>query len=196
MKTVDAALIMSFRPCPDWPESRVREAVPEEITIVDFLRADHIPPEDRLWVAVHPDFCTDSLMRLFAGDCAERALTRERDAGREPDERSWAAVDVTRQHDRGQATKDDLDAASAAALAADARAAASDAASAAAWSAASAARFAAGEAARDAARDAARFAAGEAVRDAARFAASAAAARADEVEWQCEHLAKMLEEEI
>jgi hypothetical protein len=193
MKTVDAALIMSFRPCPDWPESRVREAVPEEITIVDLLRADHIPPDDRLWVALHPEICSDTILRIFAGDCAERALTRERDAGREPDERSWAAVDVTRQHARGQATKDDLDAASAAALAADARAAASDAASAAAWSAArdaarDAARFAAGDAVRDAAR--------EAVRDAARFAASAAAARADEVEWQCIHLAKMLEEEI
>jgi hypothetical protein len=190
--TVDTPLIMSLKPCPAWPESRVREAVPEEITIVDFLRADHIPPEDRLWVAVHPDFCTDSLMRIFAGDCAERALISERDAGRDPDPRSWEAVAVARRYARGEATEDDLCAARTAASAADSAAART-----AAWSAAwGAAWYAARSAAWAAALAADAWAAAW---DVAGEAASAAAwadeaARASEREWQCNRLAEMLEE--
>jgi RimJ/RimL family protein N-acetyltransferase len=37
------------------------------------------------------------LLREFAADCAERALLRERAAGREPDPRSWAAIAVARE---------------------------------------------------------------------------------------------------
>ncbi len=47
---------------------------------------------------------TDASARLFAADCAERALRRERDAGREPDARSWAAVDAAREFTRGEIT--------------------------------------------------------------------------------------------
>ena len=79
--------------------------------------------------------------RLFACDCAERALTRERDIGREPDKRSWNAIATARRFADGEATKDELAAARAAAWAA-ARAAAGVAA----WAAA---RDAAGDAARD-----------------------------------------------
>jgi hypothetical protein len=181
MKTVDAALIMSFGPCDDWPEERVREAVPKEIPVVDLLRAAHIPPQDRLWVALHKEFCSDSLIRLFACNCAERALTSERDAGREPDERSWEAVAVARRYARGMATDAELD---------DARAIALDAVLAAAWYAALAAawyaaRYAARAAVRAAARDQARY---------ATWCAARAAARSDEGKWQCNRLAEMLEE--
>lgn len=37
-------------------------------------------------------------LRLFTCDCAERALTRERAHGREPDSRSWEAVTVAREY--------------------------------------------------------------------------------------------------
>jgi hypothetical protein len=47
-------------------------------------------------------------LRLFACDCAERALTRERDAGREPNARSWAAIEVVRRYADGQATVAEL----------------------------------------------------------------------------------------
>jgi hypothetical protein len=57
-------------------------------------------------------------LRLFACDCAERALIRERDAGREPDPRSWAAIEVSRRYADGQATDDELAAARDAAWAA------------------------------------------------------------------------------
>ena len=167
-KTVDWELIMSFDPCPAWYEDRVRGAVPKRISLVRFLLDTSIPPADRLWVALHNVFLTDRTMRLFACDCAERALMRERSRGREPDPRLWAAVDVARRYAAGEATKGEL-------------AAARDAAWDAAWDAAgyaarAAARAAAWEAARDAARDAAGYAAGYAER-----------------EWQCAHLAEMLE---
>jgi hypothetical protein len=54
-----------------------------------------------------------SVLRLFGADCAERALQRERAAGQEPDPRSWRAVDVARQHARGEVTDAELEAAAA-----------------------------------------------------------------------------------
>ena len=76
--------------------------------------------------------------------CAEQALLGERKAGREPDARSWAALDVKRRWLRGAASDSEIDAASDAAWAA-----ASDAASAAARDAAwAAASYAASYAAR------------------------------------------------
>ena len=39
-------------------------------------------------------------LRLFAADTAERALMRERTAGREPDPRSWRAVEAARKYAR------------------------------------------------------------------------------------------------
>ncbi len=115
-----------------------------------------------------------SLLRLWACDCAERALTREREAGREPDARSWRAIEVARGFAAGTATREELAAASDAAS--DAASAAWDAARDAA-SAASAAARAAARAARDAAWAAASDA-WDAARDAASDAASAASAAA------------------
>ena len=63
----------------------------------------------------------------FACRCAEQALLQEREAGREPDARSWAAVKAKRQWLQGEISDEELDAAWAAAL---------DAARAAAWAAA------------------------------------------------------------
>ena len=90
----------------------------------------------------------DRLAREWALDCAERALVRERESGREPDERSWRAVEVGRAYLSGAAGSEELDAARAAAWAAAeaeaaAAAAAADAARAAAWAAAEAASWAA-----------------------------------------------------
>ena len=87
---------------------------------------------------------TSRILRLFAADCAERALLRERNADREPDPRSWEAVGVARRFADGNATAAQLVAA---------RNAAGVAARVAAWYAA---WYAAGDAAGDAARDAAR----------------------------------------
>ena len=80
-------------------------------------------------------------LKLWACDCAERALLREREHGREPDPRSWRGIEVQRAYIDGRATRDELKQAEADA-----------------------------NAARDAAWDAARAAAGAAAWDAARAA--------------------------
>ena len=95
----------------------------------------------------------------FAIWCAEGALNGERKAGREPDPKSWAAIQAKRDWLDGKITDDQMDDARDAAEAAD-RAAAWTAAVAAAWTASRAASRTAAEAtARAASRAAARTAA-------------------------------------
>ena len=53
--------------------------------------------------------------RLFAVDCATRALNREKKAGRTPDKRSYDALKVARRFANGEATSAELAAAWAAA---------------------------------------------------------------------------------
>ena len=115
----------------------------------------------------------DRSARLFACDCADRALALLK----KPDPRSVEAVAVARRFAVGDATREQLDAARDAAWAA-AGDAAGAAARHAAWYAVWAAAWAAGAAAWDAARDAAwaaAWAAGAAAGDAAGDAAGAAA---------------------
>ena len=81
-----------------------------------------------------------AVLHEFACWCADEALYAERGAGREPDPRSWAAVEAKRAWLKGEIGSDALDAASAAASAA-AWAAAWAAAMAAAWAAARAAAW-------------------------------------------------------
>jgi hypothetical protein len=198
-KTVDDIMAAGPRgPCDDYTRERVAEIVGDGITAEQCARLD-IPIEDRLWAIIN-SWMDDRQCRLFAADCAERALVRERAAGREPDERSWEAIRVSRAYARGDATEEELAAARDAAWAAweaawDAARAALDAsldavlaaALDAALAAARAALDAAGAAALDAAREAAWVAAWAAAEAAAREAAwdaDEAAAKDAEREWQ------------
>jgi hypothetical protein len=63
-----------------------------------------------LWVA---DATT--VLHEFACWCAEQALLRERERGKEPDPRSWAAIEAKRRWLRKEITDKELDAARAAA---------------------------------------------------------------------------------
>ncbi len=54
-------------------------------------------------------------LRLFACECAERAITRCHERGCEPDPRSLAAVEVAKRYAEGNATEDELQAAQGAA---------------------------------------------------------------------------------
>lgn len=93
------------------------------------------------------------LLHEFACDVAEAALRKEREAGREPDKRSWAAIEAKRKWLKGEITDEELSAARSAA-----RSAAWSAAWYAAWSAAwSAAESAAGAIAWAAARAVAEY---------------------------------------
>ena len=90
-----------------------------------------------------------NVLHEFACWCAEQALLKEREAGREPDQRSWAAIEAKRKWLRGEITDSELEAARDAALAAAAQDDAMDAA----WAARAAAWDVAWAAARDAAWD-------------------------------------------
>jgi hypothetical protein len=134
----------------------------------------------RMRIVERVEAWNDRTARLFAADCAERVLPLfETEHPNDP--RLRAAIETARRFATGNATKDELTAAAAAA-------AAWDAARTAAWAAA---RDAARAAARDAAWDAARAAARTAAWAAARAAAWDAAWDAER-EWQQQHLAGLL----
>ena len=162
-----------------YDDDQIAAIVPAEgLTPLQVCDLD-IPADDRLWVVLRESVIPAGPLRLLACKWARVALDAERAVGREPDPRSWAAIDVGERFARGEATAEELAAARAAAWAA-ASAAAWGAARDAAWAAASAAasaaaRDAAWDAARDAASAAARAAAWDAAWDAARAAARAAA---------------------
>ena len=77
-------------------------------------RAKQVSRARKLLAAVN----VERELRLWGCDCAERALLRERERGREPDAHSWEAIAVTRRYADGHATKAELAAAGAAAGAA------------------------------------------------------------------------------
>jgi hypothetical protein len=128
---------------------RIDELVPPEgIAVtranVDKMRAAGVPNDDIHWALCRAAGDHPREHREHACWCARRALESERVAGREPDSRSWAAVDVADQFARGEVSLKELAAAMDAAMGA-----AMDA-----MDAAGAAARAAARAAMDAAMDA------------------------------------------
>jgi len=171
------AMIMSWEPCHEWPLKRVTDAFMgrTKMLITTLLRRNDIDAEDRLWVVLRKDVLSPKMLRLFACDCTERALLREREQGHEPDPRSWAAVEVARRFARGEATVEELEAARGTDAGGVAWSIVEDSVMNAAW---------------DAAWDAARDAAWDSVGTTAR-----AAAWDTERQWQIEHIIEMIEAE-
>ena len=131
------------------------------VTAKEILLDTRVPAEDKLWVVLREEFLPKALLYEFACLVAESLLQAERAEGREPDVRSWAAIEARRSWLRGEIDDTTLAAARAAAwdaVRAAARAAARDAARVAAWAAVRAAAMVAAEAT---ARGAARAAAGD-----------------------------------
>jgi len=178
LKTFTIETIRSFLPCYD-PIRYLPEGWAG--TVVDILKHNTIPAANKLWVVLRKECLDDRTLRLHAVNSARRALGRVS----VPDPRSVEACNVGERFANGEATKQELDAAWAAAWAA-ARAARATRAAAwaaaraadAAWAAARAADAAwaaawAADAAWAAAADAA-WAAADAADAAARAAASGA----------------------
>ena len=163
-------------PCESWTRERIEALIAPRKYVLHgtALRDSRVPIDDRIWLGIA--LLDDPRRRLFACDCAERALGRERDAGHEPDPRSWAAVEVARRYARGEATDEEL-------------AAARDSAWTAAWDSAAwaSARNSARTAAWDSARDSIWTAAWAAARDSA-WTAARDAAWESERSWQVERL--------
>lgn len=78
-------------------------------TILDILKDDRIPDEDKIWAATRKGILDDKTLRLFACKCVREVwnlLT---------DERSRNAVEVAERYANGQATDEELASAKAAA---------------------------------------------------------------------------------
>lgn len=148
MKTLTWADFAKHEPCYN-PAEKYGEW---QGTILELMQDPDIPAKDKIWAFTRKGIVDDKTLRLFAVGCARRVQHLMKD------EQSIDALDVAERYANGEATEDELDAASAAAWGAArdaARAAASAAARDAAWYAASAAAwYAAWAAARDAAWDA------------------------------------------
>lgn len=107
--TVDR--IMAWGPCPDWPRKRIARAFGKRkrISLLDVLGWDGASVEDRVWLGCRA--LPEREARLLACLWATRMLKREREAGYEPDEASWAAIRVARRVANGKASDADLAAA-------------------------------------------------------------------------------------
>ena len=165
MKTkITVKYILNLNPC---GETYSREYLAvlfggrNSVTAKEILLDTRVPAEDKLWVVLREEFLPEALLYEFACLVAESLLQAERAEGREPDVRSWAAIEARRSWLRGEIDDTTLAAARAAAwdaVRAAARAAARDAARVAAWAAVRAVAMVAAEAT---ARGAARAAAGD-----------------------------------
>jgi hypothetical protein len=170
-------LVVSWDPCSAYTRERLDELSGGcAMSVLDVLLLP-IPGADRLWAVLRQGVLPDSILREFATMCADIALSAERDAGREPDQRSFAAVECALRYAAGDASEDELRAAAYAAADAAAYAYA------AAYTSANGAAYAAAGAAAAAAAYNAAYAA-----DAAAYAADADAAYAAARDIECELL--------
>ena len=150
--------LMACTPCYSYPRERIEALLPDPFSAED-VAALAIANTDRVWALIA--LLDDRHQRLFACDCADRALGRVAT----PDPRSVAAVVVARRFANGDATVKELNAARYAAWTAAGGAAGGAAGYAAVYAAGYGAWSAATSAAWDAARDAARSAAWDAERE-------------------------------
>jgi len=97
----------------------------EALSAIDVLELD-IPDAHKLWAVLREELIPLQTLHKLAVEFARTALLKEREAGREPDERSWRALDVKLAWLDGKASDEELEAAIA-----DAASAADDAANAA-----------------------------------------------------------------
>jgi hypothetical protein len=125
--TLDEIMALAPAPCVKFSRERVAKFFGDKKRLnLDDLIA--IPEKrlsyaEKLWVLLREEFIPEKELHLLACRYAERALKREREAGREPDARSWEVLRVKRRWVAGRATDEELEAALAAARAAAARAA-------------------------------------------------------------------------
>ncbi len=101
MKVFTIADIRSWKPC-----YNPNRYLPEDWsgTAVDLLKIEVIPAKDRLWVVLRPDCIDDKTLRLFAVNCTRRTMRRIPN----PDPCSLPAIEVAERFANGQATKEEL----------------------------------------------------------------------------------------
>jgi len=117
LKTATVDDLLSWNPCYEEAHIRALAGGRTEFTALDVLQHPDINAQDKLWVILRPHLLDDRTLRLFACNCAERALCLfEREY---PDDtRPRNAIEVARRFADGAATSAELDSARAAARAA------------------------------------------------------------------------------
>ncbi len=120
MKTINNELIRSFNPCYD--PSRYVKDENENLPILEAVNKYRgtVPDKDIIWLLCREEFMSLKNLRLFAVWCAREALKLMDN----PDPQSIEACNVAERYANGEATKQELSAAAAAAYAAAAYAAA------------------------------------------------------------------------
>jgi hypothetical protein len=116
MKTTTLEQIRSFHPCYDPAEIGMKEGREYKITpqtIMAWSKRVH-DKADIIWLLCRNEFMSEKDMRLFAVWCAREALRLSEN----PDKRSIEACNVAERFANGEATRNELDAAWAAAGAA------------------------------------------------------------------------------
>ena len=95
--------VLSWGPCENYTRERIEELFTgrKTVAVQDILSMD-IPARDRLWAVLREELVPATILHEFMCWCAEQALVREREAGREPDPRSWAAIEAKRAWLRGE----------------------------------------------------------------------------------------------
>lgn len=96
MRPITISFVLSLQPCYTRDELEAVAGGRQSMTPLQVCDAD-APAADILWLLLREEFIPSQDLHEFACACAERALQREREAGREPDARSWRAVEVKRQ---------------------------------------------------------------------------------------------------
>ena len=89
----------------------------EALSAIDILELD-IPNNEKLRAVLREELIPARILHLLAVEFARAALVREREAGREPDERCWRALDVKLAWLDGKASSKELNSAIADAIAA------------------------------------------------------------------------------
>ena len=190
-RTLDADLVSIIIGLSNRTQEQVREAIQKPTKIVEFLRMKQIPASVRLYIVLNYIFLLPKTMRQLACDSAERALQREEDIGGKTYAKSWHAINVARLYSVGRATPDDLDHAHIKSRGVGAEA----------WASTEATRLSARSAAITSLLYAALAAAVVEGRKYPRWEDREKRVKAEDIaknkerEWQCEHLAQMLEQE-
>lgn len=113
MKNITMTKVLSWGPCGCYTKddaALLRRFLPPRrgLTPLEICDLTEVPVADRLWVLLREEVIPARELRLLACRWAEEALWRERRAGREPDPRSWAAIEVSRRYADENATQQEL----------------------------------------------------------------------------------------
>jgi hypothetical protein len=110
-KTLTVDLIMSFDT--DYDRQYIKRLFGnrKRCTVFEVLNHSGIEIGCRLRLLQFPGFLSGKYWRLYACDCASRALRHEKRVGRKPDPRIYAVIRTSRRFARKQATHTHLDSA-------------------------------------------------------------------------------------